>query len=81
MKKLSLILLFLWICQFFLEAQIPGIIIKPASAPGRAVLDPNGDGYTSSTTAGFSTNDVTESEIQFKQFVNADPSADILSWI
>jgi len=80
MKKSIIIILFqlLGIISPTL-AQIPGLIIKPASAPGNAVLDPNGDGYSSATTAGFSTNDVTESEIQFKQFVSADPSADILS--
>ena len=59
--------------------QIPGLIIKPATGAGRAILDPNNDGYVSASTAGFSVNDVTESEIQFKQFVSADPSADILA--
>ncbi|HWZ35029.1 MAG TPA: hypothetical protein VNW51_02670, partial [Mucilaginibacter sp.] len=42
------------------KAQTPGLIYQPASAPGNAVLDPNGDGYTSATSAGFSgTNDGT----------------------
>jgi hypothetical protein len=61
------------------KAQVPGIIIKPADAPGKTVLDPNGDGYVSKSTSGFSVNDVTESELPFSQFVSADPSGDILS--
>jgi hypothetical protein len=28
-------------------AQTPGMIIKPANAPGNNVLDPDGDGYVS----------------------------------
>lgn len=80
MKKSVIIVFFLLLGTILpMLAQIPGLIIKPASAPGSAVLDPNADGYSSATTAGFSSNDVTESEIQFKQFVSADPSADILS--
>lgn len=44
---------------FFASAQTKGFIYKPAlSSTARAVLDPNGDGYTSLTTSGFSgTND------------------------
>jgi hypothetical protein len=80
MKICKFILFFLLLVSLLpLRAQIPGIILKPASAPGNAVLDPNGDGYTSNTTAGFSSNDVTESEIPFNLFVNADPSGDILA--
>lgn len=47
-------------------SQVPGLINRQAtSVPGRAVLDPNSDGYTSKTTAGFGTNDVTNSEIAY----------------
>uniref|UniRef100_UPI0030DD92BB beta strand repeat-containing protein n=1 Tax=uncultured Imperialibacter sp. TaxID=1672639 RepID=UPI0030DD92BB len=46
-------------------AQTKGLIYKPATAGGAAVLDPNGDGYTSSSTAGFVSNDETESEIPY----------------
>ena len=47
-------------------AQVPGFINRPATiAAGIAVLDPNGDGYTSITTAGFGSNDVTNSEILY----------------
>lgn len=45
---------------------VPGFINRQAtSVGGRAVLDPNGDGYTSATTAGFGTNDVVNSEMAF----------------
>ncbi len=48
-------------------SQSTGYINQQAtSAPGRLVLDPNGDGYTSSTTAGFGLNDVANSEIPYK---------------
>lgn len=47
--------------------QSTGFINSPAtSVSGRLVLDPNGDGYTSATTAGFGLNDVTNSEIPYK---------------
>jgi hypothetical protein len=47
-------------------SQTPGVINRQAtSAGGRAILDPNGDGYTSATTAGFGSNDVTNSELPF----------------
>ena len=36
-----------------LHAQTPGLIYKPATGAGKAVLDPNGDGYTSATSAGY----------------------------
>jgi Secretion system C-terminal sorting domain len=52
------------ITVFQSTAQLPGFINRPATnATGRAVLDPNNDGYTSATIAGFGNNDVTNSEI------------------
>lgn len=49
------------------SAQVAGFINRQAtSAPGRAVLDPNNDGYTSATTAGFDNDDVANSEIIYK---------------
>ncbi|MEO7307781.1 MAG: T9SS type A sorting domain-containing protein [Ferruginibacter sp.] len=48
-------------------AQLPGFINRQAtSAAGRTVLDPNSDGYTSVTTAGFTINDVVSSEINYQ---------------
>ena len=46
-------------------AQTPGLIYLPATGAGAAVLDPNGDGYASATTAGFIANDKAESEIPY----------------
>ncbi len=47
-------------------SQVPGFINRQAtSIGGRAVLDPNGDGYTSATTAGFGTNDVANAELAY----------------
>ncbi len=54
-------------CSYQSFSQLPGFINRQAtSAGGRTVLDPNSDGYTSLTTAGFGNNDVTQSEISFQ---------------
>ncbi|MFT6939806.1 MAG: hypothetical protein ACJASN_001292, partial [Cyclobacteriaceae bacterium] len=45
--------------------QTTGLIYKPASGAGSLVLDPNQDGYSSKTTAGFGSNDQLNSEIPF----------------
>ena len=56
-----------WLINTHVFAQVPGFINRQATNPaGRAILDPNGDGYTSVTTAGFGINDVTNSEIIYK---------------
>ncbi len=59
----------LYFCFNFFQSisQVSGFINRPATvAAGRLVLDPNADGYTSLTTTGFGTNDVTNAEIAFK---------------
>jgi hypothetical protein len=49
-----------------LFSQVPGFINRQAtSVGGRAIFDPNGDGYTSITTAGFGNNDVINSELLY----------------
>ena len=61
-------------------SQQSGLIVRPAtSSAGRAVLDPNGDGYTSATTAGFNGNDVANSEIPYKtvQAIGIEPPNDL----
>lgn len=53
--KLIVLLLFA-ICGLGLgqaSAQTPGLIFQPAINGGQKILDPNGDGYVSKTTAGF----------------------------
>jgi len=59
--------------------QTPGLIYNPATGGGPAVLDPNGDGYTSASVTGFVSNDQTESEIPFVPIVfpASEPFADI----
>lgn len=46
-------------------AQSPGIIVRVPNGSGVTALNPNGDSYSSATTAGFTTNDITQSEIPF----------------
>ena len=70
--QLSVLLLLLIQNQSF--AQIPGFINRQAtSIAGRAVLDPNSDGYTSATTAGFTNGDTANSELLYHA-VKAYPS-------
>jgi hypothetical protein len=59
--------------------QTPGYIVKPAGGSGITPLNPNGDGYISISTAGFTSNDVTQSEIQYKLIPPAvkEPTSDI----
>jgi hypothetical protein len=68
MKKPTCIIAVLFILCFSQTslAQSTGMINRTAtSVAGRAVLDPNGDGYTSATTGGFGSSDVMNSEISF----------------
>ncbi|WP_299820670.1 T9SS type A sorting domain-containing protein [uncultured Pontibacter sp.] len=71
--SLFYILLFFILTAFFpviVHAQTPGFIYKPATGGGEKVLDPNGNGYISLTTAGFTgTNDMgaAVSEIPYRQ--------------
>lgn len=60
----------LLVCLFFLFpaiafSQSPGLIVRPLPA-GTTTLNPDGNGYSSQTTAGFTTNDIGESEIPYK---------------
>jgi len=60
-------------------SQTKGMIFEPATGAGAAVLDPNGDGYVSATTAGFINNDRAESEIPYVPFIfpGTEPTSDI----
>ncbi|GAA4354289.1 hypothetical protein GCM10023185_15920 [Hymenobacter saemangeumensis] len=71
MNILCLVLLLSGFNLFVAQAQTPtsGLIFKAATAgtPGAAVLDPNGDGYVSASSAGFSTTDLgTASELPYR---------------
>ena len=61
------------------SGQTPGMIYEPATGGGGAVLDPNGDGYTSILNTGFTSNDETESEIPYVRLVfpSFEPSSDL----
>lgn len=61
-------------------AQSPGIIVRPAAGNGVTPLNPNGDGFSSATTSGFVSSDITESEILYKIIppVFLEPTADLL---
>ncbi|TNE81634.1 MAG: hypothetical protein EP332_03140 [Bacteroidetes bacterium] len=64
MKTKYLLTLALLLVASFVGAQTPGLIYKPSSGIGPSVLDPNGDGYTSLSTSGFSGTDYgTNSEL------------------
>lgn len=65
-------------------AQTPGLIIKPATGGGSAILDPDGDGYVSQKTNGIQKgftippdNDVTQSEIPYVALVRPDVQGDL----
>ncbi|PWA08617.1 hypothetical protein, partial [Flavobacterium laiguense] len=60
-------------------AQTPGMIIEPASGASKSVLDPNNDGYISTSTAGFLGNDKSNSEIAYRTLIAAgsEPSSDV----
>ena len=81
------IFLYLFLCALTGQVlgQTPGMIIKPALAPGNSVLDPDGDGYVSRKTNGVQlgftippNNDVTQSEIPYVAIIKPDPLADLL---
>jgi Secretion system C-terminal sorting domain len=61
-------------------SQTPGIIVRPAGSNGPAILDPNADGYTSKTTAGYGTDDIANSEIPYKVVppLVPEPTGDLL---
>jgi hypothetical protein len=81
------VLLIALLLQFILGfGQTPGLILKPAVAPGKSVLDPDGDGYVSMKTNGVQlgftippNNDITQSEIPYVPIVRPDPLGDLLS--
>ncbi|WP_316632483.1 hypothetical protein [uncultured Flavobacterium sp.] len=79
MKKISLITLFVLLSLSKVIAQTPGTIYNPATGGGTTVLDPNGDGFTSATINGFTTDDQIQSEIPYKSLVfpMTEPNSDL----
>jgi len=66
MRPALLFSMFLLLLTGTALAQSPGIIVRPAAGIGSTPLNPNGDGFTSSSTSGFSSSDITESEVPYK---------------
>jgi len=62
-----------------LFAQTPGLIYEPATGAGKAILDPNGDGYVSLSPNGFTTDDQLQSEIPYSSLVfpMVEPNSDL----
>jgi len=62
-------------------AQSPGIVVRPAGGPYSTILNPNQNGFTSKTTAGYSVSDVGSaySEIPYKVIPPAitEPTGDL----
>ncbi|HZF64022.1 MAG TPA: hypothetical protein VEZ55_06055, partial [Chitinophagaceae bacterium] len=56
--------------SFFLfhnvQAQSPGLIVRPAMGGTITVLNPNGNAYSSADVTGFTTDDIAQSEIAYK---------------
>lgn len=61
-------------------AQSPGIIVRPAAGIGITPLNPNGDGFSSTSSSGFTTSDISQSEIPYKivPSVFLEPTSDLL---
>ncbi|MCC9020690.1 immunoglobulin domain-containing protein, partial [Flavobacterium lipolyticum] len=79
MRKILLIALFVLLSFSKVTAQTPGMIYNPATGAGTTVLDPNGDGFTSATANGFTTDDQLQSEIPYKSLVfpMIEPNSDL----
>lgn len=79
--KFPIVILFFSVLLFGIatNGQTPGVIVEKATGAGSAILDPNSDGYVSSTTAGFTTNDKTQSEIQYRPIPmpGLEPNSDL----
>ncbi len=78
-KLLLLLFTYLTVVSYSF-GQTKGLIYKESNG-GQSVLDPNGDGFTSSTTNGFISNDEDESEIPFVAFpsIAGEPNSDVRS--
>ncbi|OQP64736.1 hypothetical protein A3860_18420 [Niastella vici] len=66
MRPALLFSMFLLLLTGISLAQSPGIIVRPAAGIGSTPLNPNGDGFSSSSTSGFISSDITESEVPYK---------------
>ncbi|MBC7493560.1 MAG: hypothetical protein H7221_01035, partial [Flavobacterium sp.] len=78
-RFLHIITLFTVLSFSTVLAQTPGLIYEPATGLGTVVLDPNGDGFTSLSPFGFTTDDQVQSEIPYVSLVfpMVEPNSDL----
>lgn len=79
--KLKLACFALLLSSTILFSQTPGSIVKYPTSTGRSVLDPDFNGYTSTSSSGFITNDEAESEIPYLEIPGliSEPISDPLA--
>src|SRR4051812_31027489 len=80
LKLRHLLLLAFLATTFAAHSQSPGIIIKPAGGIGYTRLNPDSNTFSSATTAGYTTDDIAQSEIPYKvikPFIT-EPTGDLL---
>ena len=80
MRRILPIIFFACVLHFSNFAQTPGIIYVPPGGMGVTPLNPNGDGWSSTITTGFTLNDITESDIPFQPLPvpYAEPTSDLV---
>src|SRR5687767_11080164 len=78
--RIYIVVATLLLFTYQLSAQTPGIIVRPAGTGGPMVLDPNNNGFTSTTTSGFGYDDISNSEIAYKTVppLLSEPTGDLL---
>lgn len=77
--KLSAVMLHLVFLCDLTYSQTTGMILEPATGTSASILDPNGDGYVSATTAGFMGNDQLNNELPWQTLIPAgsEPNSDV----
>ncbi len=80
MRRILPIIFFACVLHFSNFAQTPGIIYVPPGGMGVTPLNPNGDGWSSTITTGYTLNDITESDIPFQPLPvpYAEPTSDLV---
>ncbi|MFN5785859.1 MAG: hypothetical protein ACK457_07795, partial [Flavobacteriia bacterium] len=63
MKTVVPFLLFFTFSSYLAFGQTSGMIVEPATGSSALILDPNADGYVSSSTSGFNGDDQTNNEL------------------
>ena len=79
MKTVVPFLLFFTFSSYLAFGQTSGMIVEPATGSSALILDPNADGYVSSSTSGFNGDDQTNNELPWQTLIPAgsEPSSDV----